>query len=229
MGSESNTSNLIRMIKQRKVDGVILTRLLEKDKLVEIMKESNVPFVAIGSVDDSNLIQIDIDSERACFEFTSGLIAEKCKSFCLISGDESFLVNKQRTLGFYKAIKDNGISDLDISVYSNLLNRESVYNQMNEIINKKFDCIVCGDDVLCGYVLSWLYVNKYQIPTDVKVASFYNSFTLEQHNPPISVIETDISEMGKTTAQVLLSVVNKETVPTKTSVGYKLLFKDSTR
>ena len=52
----SNLTNLRRIVEDRKVDGVILTRTIFNDPLAAYLKETEFTFVVIGSSPDESLI-----------------------------------------------------------------------------------------------------------------------------------------------------------------------------
>ena len=58
---ETDVGQLERQLESHKVDGVILSRTMLHDECVQTLKRHNVPFVAIGRVDDDNVPQVDND------------------------------------------------------------------------------------------------------------------------------------------------------------------------
>ena len=48
MVGEQETSPMQRLLVNRKIDGVILARTLERDPLIPMLQKSGIPFVAIG-------------------------------------------------------------------------------------------------------------------------------------------------------------------------------------
>ena len=66
---------LRRLVTNRKVDGVILTRLEEDDQAVKFLKKEGIPFLVFGTSDDEELYQIDSDQVSGCFEMTKFMIS----------------------------------------------------------------------------------------------------------------------------------------------------------
>ena len=96
---EDDRSNLERIVKNRKVDGVILARTLFKDPCVEFLLQSRIPFVTIGSTPYKNVFQIDNDHIGACKELTEVLLLKGMKNIALIGGNENHVVNRSRRDG----------------------------------------------------------------------------------------------------------------------------------
>ena len=56
MVGEQETSPMQRLLVNRKIDGVILARTLERDPLIPMLQKSGIPFVAIGRPADAALL-----------------------------------------------------------------------------------------------------------------------------------------------------------------------------
>ena len=61
MVGEQETSPMQRLLVNRKIDGVILARTLERDPLIPMLQKSGIPFVAIGRPADQDVISVDQD------------------------------------------------------------------------------------------------------------------------------------------------------------------------
>lgn len=77
-------SQLQRVVENHKIDGLILGRTLIRDDRIKYLKQTYLPFVAIGSTEEPNVAQIDNDHIEACRELTSILIMKGMKKFALI-------------------------------------------------------------------------------------------------------------------------------------------------
>ena len=87
------------------------------------------------------------------------------------------------------------------------------------------DCIVCGDDVLCSYTMTWLDKAEIQVPEDIMVASFYDSSLLERYGC-VSAIQVDATKVGRTAVSVLMKMLAGEHVEDRNNVEYSFLLKD---
>ena len=71
---ETDVGQLERQLESHKVDGVILARTMLHDECVQTLQRHNVPFVAIGRVDDDKVPQVDNDQVGATAEMTRLLL-----------------------------------------------------------------------------------------------------------------------------------------------------------
>ncbi|MCI5607683.1 MAG: LacI family transcriptional regulator [Spirochaetia bacterium] len=221
--------NIEKTVRNNKVDGIILTRLLQNDQRVKYLQTTSVPFLVIGTSDDSGIIQVDSNNEEACIIFTKELIKKGFKSFIFICANSNIVVNSQRCKGFLKAMEDSNVPEKDYKIFSDIDTSIQVSQCLNILSERDYDCVICSDDVLCTYAISCLKDMKKRIPDDIKLASFYNSVLLSQNVPAISAININASDIGSKAASVLCKLLQDETVTDiKNYVNYEFLFRDST-
>lgn len=227
--SQSDISQLERLINHHKVDGVILTRTLTMDLAVNYLKEKKVPFVAIGLSQDSDVIQVDNDHQSACRELTSILLLQKIGKIAMLSGDRNFMVTQSRLRGFMEAMETAGIEVTSDMVYQDIDFMTNVDSIVDEIMERGFDCILCMDDSICYNVLDKLKRDGVNIPQDIKVASFYNSSVLSRNIPPITALQFDAKQLGETACSTLFQMMEGKQVPIRYLLGYEIAMKESTK
>ena len=226
---EDNYSNLERIVKNRKVDGVILARTLFHDPCVEFLIESKIPFVTIGSTPYKNVYQIDNDHIGACKELTEILILKGVKRIALIGGDENHIVNRSRKAGFLKAFSNQKVPVDDDLIFMNSDNKTVTIRNVNEAISRNAECIVCTDDMICSYALDEIRKLGLKVPSDIKIASFYNSPILESYQPAITSLDYDPKQLGAEACTTLMSLMKGESIPMKKLLHYDVTFKRSTQ
>lgn len=229
MVMEGDISQLVRLIDNHKVDGIILGRTLQKDEPMEYLKSAGIPFVAIGSTADESVIQIDNDHLAGCCELTSMLLLKGIRKIALIGGSMSHIVNQNRLLGYREAFDKIGVAIDSSLIYTEADNGLKVESIVKDLLQKKAECILCMDDAICGHVLSTLNRRNIKIPEEIKVASFYNSSILENNRPAITSLQFDVEGLGSVSCQLLIDCIHKKEVDRKTLLGYELIIKDSTK
>ena len=100
---ENETHPVERLLDNRKIDGLILTRTLEHDPLIPLLKARKVPFVAIGQPEDDQVPSVDHDQVGGCREMTSLLLMKGMKHIALLGGSMLYTVNQSRLEGFRQA------------------------------------------------------------------------------------------------------------------------------
>lgn len=226
---QDDITGLERVVSNRKVDGVILLRTFDEDPQIEFLMDKNIPFVATGSTACKGVKQIDHDHESACRELTSIVLMKKGTRAALLGGNEKIMVNKRRLKGFKDGCKMAGREVDEELIFLNLESRISINHAVEEALSLKADCILCMDDGICSHVLKKLRQDHIKVPSDVKVASFYNSSVLQNNVPSITSLAFDAKELGVVACKNLLSQIEGEEVPSKMLLSYEVVLKESTK
>ncbi len=222
--SGDDISGLVRVIDNRKADGVILAQTMLKDNNIKLLKESGIPFVVVGSTDEEDVVQIDNDHDKACRELVSILVMKGNKELAYLGDSADKIVSITRKRGF-----EAGAEGAKVQIYMDNTNSEKTDAAVDEILRKGADCIVCEDDRICQDVLLKLSRENVKIPGDIKVASFYNSKILENNQPPVTSLHYDPKELGAVACTTLLDLIKGREVQHKQILGYEVLLKASTQ
>lgn len=220
MVTESDITQLERAVINRKVDGVILTRTLVNDVPMKYLKNKEVPFVAIGSTDDDEVVQIDNDHRSACRDLTFGLLEKGINKIALIGGSEGYVVTGNRLQGFEDAFRERKDWDGTKKIIPGIDDGKRVDEIVEELLREQTECIVGMDDFLCGCVLNALRQRQIAIPEQMQVASFYDSSMLENRFPAVTSIRFDVEELGRKACELLLRMLDGEEVERRTLLGY---------
>lgn len=227
-GTAMDISGVRKLVEQKKVDGIILTRSLEHDKAIEYLLEQNFPVGVTGLYEDERVIQTDTDNEAAAENMTSLLIGRGYSRFALLVEDLDYHVNRSRYDGFNTALMKNGIERERQTVYTGNLKMDSLDSIISDMMSKKVQCVLCGDDIVCTKVMSKLQASGYRIPRDIAIASFYNSPNLESFSPPITAVNVAARQIGNTIGKQMICYLQGKDYQPRTIVDFEILFRKST-
>ena len=227
--SAEDIDPLKKIIKSHKCDGVILSRTIENALDIRFLQENNVPFVVIGSYDDNTVYQVDVDQQAGCRDLTGQLLDMGMRKIALFCGNKTHVVTRSRMKGFLQAFDARGIDFDCTKIFDSTGYMEIAEKCTLQMLKDGIECIICMDDNICLNVLNSLRKYKVWIPSDIKVASFYNSQVLEEYYPPISCVNLDITRLSKQASKVLYGILNEEKCPHRTMQGYEVLMKESTK
>ncbi len=216
-----------RIILSGEVDGLIFTRSVSDQRLLELLKERELPFVVTGSQPDKNIVQVDADVAASCEELTK-IILSSCARVAFVAGSQSNPVQAQRYEGFIR-----GFIDYDRFVDKSLVflgadSHEQIDNAMNLIMQRGAECVIASDDVICLKLLHWLSSRNYRVPDDIRVASFYNSSYIANNDPPITAIRIKPKDIGVRAAKLLLDMIEGQPIKGRSTMSYEILIRKST-
>lgn len=225
----NDTKPLERLIQNRKVDGMILTRTYENDKYVKFLKQKQIPFVAVGKFPDDDVVQVDHDNVGACKELVTVLFAKGIQNIAYLGSNMDQMVNRCRYQGYEEAYRKGKRKLNQDLVYTDLSNKAMVEKAVEELKKSGVECILCQDDYICDEVVRKLARMGVRIPDQMKVASCHYSRILENYPVTITSLKFNITELGRRSCQVLLDTIHGKTVPDKTLLDYEIILKESTK
>ena len=225
----TNIKPLERMVNNRKVDGMILTRLYKDDAFVDYLKSTGIPFVAIGNSDDKEIYTVDHDNYGGCRELVGLLLSKGIKKVAYLGGGMDQTVNIKRFEGYCDGLEESGKQVDNSIVYTDLASKVQVSKAVEELLKTDTDCILCQDDYICDEVVHYLAEKGVKIPGKMKVASCHHSKLLDNYPVTITSLKFDTMEIGRKACQMVLSIINGEKVDRNTLLDYEINLKESTK
>lgn len=227
-GTAADISGVQKLVERKKVDGIILTRSLMDDKAAKYLTDVHFPVAMTGLCDYNGVIQVDTDNESASEHLTAVLIGKGFRRFALIVEDLSYRVNRKRYDGFCSALLKNGISREKQVIYTGGLKMELLDAIIGNIMAKKVECIICGDDVVCTRLMSRLQAEGYRIPRDIAIASLYDSQNLNCFTPAVTAVNVMGRQVGNMVAKQMIQYLQKKDYVSKVFVDHEILLRKST-
>lgn len=229
MVEDGDYGGLSRVLDQRKVDGVIVSRSVVEDTACHILLERGVPFVLIGSTDLAGVPQVDHDHRAACRELTGLLLDQGRRELALVGGPRRHRVTLDRLQGFLDAHRERGLAVGPGRVYLDVDSGPAANQALDSLTADGADCVVCMDDLLCSLVLARLHHRGLRVPQELRVASFYDSFLLENYVPSITSLWFDAAALGACACRTLLDRLEGRPAGEPCPGEYRILERESTR
>ncbi len=220
-------SGVDRLIRKKKIDGVILTRTMEHDRTIQNLAAMQFPVAVTGSVDNDFVIQVDVDNERASEDLTTYLISRGYRRFAIVLDYMEYAVNRNRYDGFCRALYQKGIPYEWSPLEFGITKYGIIQNLVRELMAKRIDCVVCGDDIICTSLLSAFLAEGYRIPRDIGIASLYNSSNLSCFSPAVTTVNVKTRRVGRMVCNQLLNALTGKEYQKKSYVDYELLVRKS--
>lgn len=226
---ENETRPVERLLDNRKIDGLILTRTLERDPLIPLLKARKLPFVAIGQPEDDEILSVDHDQVGGCREMTSLLLMKGMKHIALLGGSMLYTVNQSRLEGFRQAYDKMGQVIDEGLLFLELETDDLRMWAVQQAVERGADCILCMDERLAQLSLNVLKQLNLRVPQDIRLASLYDSENLANAMPPITAVQFNADILGLKATQQLLCALQGEKVETRIELGYQVSLRESTQ
>lgn len=226
-GMINDISDIQMLVEKQKVDGMILLRGVTDDRIIKYLSEKHFPTGLAGSCEYEDIIQVDADNRSASANLMSLLIRQGYRQFAMVVGDMAYQVNQSRCQGYYEALNQYGLDREQQLFYPNFINMEPLDNIICDIMEKKVECVICGDDVICTRFMSRLQAEGYRIPRDISIVSLCNSANLDCFSPAVTAVNVSARQMGNVIARQLISYLRGESCNMKTMLSYEILLRKS--
>lgn len=210
-------------------DGIIvLNSSLSEKRMAQLSKQ--IPTVQCNEVADSvSTPYVTIDNELAAYDAVNYLVSHGRRRVALFTVDNTLLSTVERTKGYRKALKKNGIDyDDRLVIFGNYGYRNAV-DVFAEFMKSKvrFDAVFAISDRMAAGAMCVLLENKYRIPADAEVIGFDNTDISYTTNPRITTISQPHSQLGINAFEQLENQIqNKKTK--NIILTHKLVEREST-
>lgn len=198
------------------IDGMILLKTKENDPLLEELAESNFPFVLVNhNINDNRFNFVDSENVNGARTAVRYLYDNGHRKIAFVGGAENETISRDRLKGYKEALENLNLKySEDYIIYCNF-NKEQAYNDSKKLLNLQDQPtgIFCADDYMAIGVIERLKVEGVKVPEDVAVIGFDDIEISEFSNPPLTTVKQSIYEIGRTSAQVLLDLINEKIKP----------------
>ncbi len=155
---------------------------------------------------------IFIDNFKAGYEVTKHLIAQGCTKIVHLSGNQTRNVYADRFAGYKQALADHQLKfEKDYVIVSNLSAKEGAEaaKHILQMKNRPDAVFSANDSCAIGCMLE-MKSHGVKIPDEIAFAGFNNDPLCCVAEPNLTTINYQGYEMGKTAAQVLIGILNKQ-------------------
>jgi DNA-binding LacI/PurR family transcriptional regulator len=222
---------ITRIVKGKKVDGVIILYSRPNDLIIDFLHNENFPFVLIGRNEEfPETLCVDNDNIQAAYDATNHLISQGHQRIGFVSGPSNLSVSQDRLEGYKNALRDANLQTRPDWIVEGEFLQESGYRAMSFIMTlpERPTALVGIDDVITFGVLRGLTELGYRVPQDLSLVSFNNLALSELTSPSLSSIDIGIYQLGYTASHTLLSfIANKAMKKSRIVIPHRLVIRES--
>lgn len=229
---EDDIPSLLRTMELNGGKGFILLGTEMSEYTFQKFKNVSIPFLVLDTFFDSyHCNYVLIDNIQGAYDATQALINKyKVQPGYLRS---SYPIGNftQRSEGFYKAVRRNGMSSSKSVVHHLSPSMEAAYADMRELLEQNETlarCYFADNDLIAAGAMKAMKEFGYEIPDDIAVIGFDDMPICKYFDPPISTIQVPKQEMGELAIKQLMQYIhNPLACHTKLEVGIRLVKRKS--
>lgn len=226
LSTDDNHATLLRTLDNRKVDGVILSRTVENDPLVDILTERGIPFATMGSLPagakGKATVEADHDQVGGCFAFTTAFLRGATGKVGLLGNDPNYIVNQSRLQGAKQAIAALGLKQEDVLTRLGIGSPKLCFDAVDDLLKLSVTRFLAMDDEVCSNLLLHLRDLGLRVPEDIQVGSLYDSERFALLGVRVPALSFDAAELGRIACRELLHYLRNEDYVQNPTLGYRI-------
>ncbi len=206
---------ITKLLKNGRVDGIMMSLSEQTSDTIHLtdLKDNEIPVVFFDRiVEDFDTPKVTTDNYDCGLKATEHLIKNGCKRIAFLSISQKLSISNMRLKGYLAALEKNKIKKDNTLIVS--CEKEDAKN--NSLIRKLLkrknrpDSIFASVEKLAIATYTICAELKLNIPKDIKVITFSNSYTAPFLNPSLTTITQPAFEMGREAAGILFKMVEKK-------------------
>ena len=228
---------ITKLIQNGRVDGIIISlseQTLDTAHLQELF-DKKIPLVFFDRIAEMiDCPKITTDDYNSGVKATEHLIENGCKRVAYLCISQNLSICNERMNGYMKALKKHTIKQ-DNNLILTFAGEEV---EIKKSIRKLLDCKNRPDGIFAS--VEKLAIATYEvcaelklnIPKDVKIITFSNSYMAASLNPSLTTITQPAYEMGSEAAASLFKLLEKKhplLIPKKIELNSTLVERNSTK
>jgi DNA-binding LacI/PurR family transcriptional regulator len=213
--------NIIRSIRERWVDGVILYSCVSEEDKSEYAKflksdiaEKNIPIVSLDrDFYDKDIPLVTSDNYGGGYMAVKHLMSIQKKKILLMTFENGWDIFKEREKGYLAAMKDFGLQD-NIEIVRTNFRPNNAYETCVEMIdnNWKYDGLFAVNDQVAVSCIKAFKERNIRIPEDVAIVGYDNLFIDTLIEPSLTSINVPRYEMGIAVADAIINRMDSREV-----------------
>lgn len=200
----------LNMLRQRRVDGVVLLASHKEDSLIPQLAKEQFPFVLIGRYDGEEEVSwVNNDNIQAAYQAVEFLISKGHKRIACLDGDPDMIVSFDRYTGYVQAMQTANIPIRQELVEHSEFSQVGGYQATLRLLDAKkdFTAIFAVDDLLALGALRALNERNLRVGKDIGLIGFNNTILGACIDPPLTTVHVPIYELGRTAVQLLIAQI----------------------
>ena len=206
---------ITKLLQNGRVDGIMMSLSEQTSDIthLEALKEMNIPLVFFDRiVDGLDAPKVTTDDYNCGIKATEHLIENGCKQIAFLSISQHLSISNKRMEGYLEALHRNNLpanNDLIVACDRDEAKNNELIQELLKRENRP-DGIFASVEKLAISTYKICEELQLNIPKDVKVITFSNSYTAAFLNPSLTTVTQPAYEMGREAAAILYKLIEKK-------------------
>lgn len=211
-GEDEEKKTVLNAVRGKQIDGVLLLRAKKEDKLIDELSKINFPFVIVGRPEEKDkYFWVNNDNIAASERVVDYLIENGHQNIAMIVGDENYIMNNDRLLGYKKSFQKNDLEiNNDYIIRSESTDHQSIYMLTQKLIKEhpEITAFYGMSDTMAYTIMQAMNDMQIKIPEDISIVGFNNNPMSKIVSPPLTTVDINIYLLGNKATELLIGVIN---------------------
>ncbi len=205
----------LRMLKERRVDGLLILASRANDSLIETLVKEKHSFVLVGRMPGiEELHWVNNDNVQSAEKAVDYLTELGHKKIAFLGGSPELIVSRDRLIGYKNGLQKAGL-DFDFTLVEEVdFTEESGFKSLERLLERHPDltAVFAIDDLLALGAMKAIKEEGLIVPDDISVVGFNDNPLASYVVPALTTIRIPIYDMGVQAARMLLQKLKGEEV-----------------
>ena len=210
--SVSRSSDILSLVKNWNVDGMILLFPTSAENLEKLMDAANCPIATFDSnYSHSNLINVISDDEKGLYLSTKYMINHGHTEIAFVADYEGNIVLTKRFNGYKKALEDSHIPFRPEYIFSYSPSYEGGIEAGRAIASGKapITAAVTTADICAIGIMEGARLGGYRVPIDLSVIGYDNLNLCQYTVPKLTSVSQNVQKKARLATELLLKKIQK--------------------
>ena len=198
-----------KLIKEQKVDDIIIHNLTTNDPRINLLKKNKINFVAWGRTQNLKKYSwVDLDNHLSMKMIVDYLIKKNHKKIAFVNIDEEFNFAFQRKESFFESMKKNKIRASQKNYFTiSQNNPELSFQKVKNFLykNPEITSIICCTEYIAAGAIKACDDLSLKIGKDISIITFDGPLVRDLSTPPLTAASFPVKELGKRAISILLN------------------------
>lgn len=206
MNEKEEKEKCLQLIRERRVDGLIVSTSRVRDELISALVEEEAPFVVIGRSVEHPVPVVNNDNVHAATEATLHLLEQGYRDIAFVGGPSDMVVTQDRMQGYEHALKKRQRPLRRERIVSVDFSEESGFQALCRMRAEgiSFDAVLASDDLFALGALRFAHHSGLSVPADLGIVGFNDTPMMAHVHPPLTSVRILSYELGVEAMQLLL-------------------------
>ena len=211
--TEESKANLINIIREKRLDGLIMIGTMKKDIILDVYK-NKIPFVLVDNyLDKKGVTAIMPDNRKGAFEAADYLIKMGHRKIYFFGADADDPVVIERFNGYKDALEKAGIPYKNDYFVKTNYQVMGGYRSMEGVLKSgklPTAILAINDEAAIGAMKAIKEKGKLNVPRDISIIGFDDIDWAVHAEPPLTTVRLPKEEMGSLAVSFLIKQIEDE-------------------